>query len=298
LQHVPSWFPGAGWKQVFLNFSREVDKMIRDPFEVARGRIEAGIQGDHGVNVATGLIADLPSPDSPDYAYQEAVARETAAMCYLAGSDTTDSSATALIYVLATNPEVQRRAQEEIDLVVGVGRLPVFGDFDQLHYVQALIKELARWHSVVPLCVPHLSTSEDEYMGYRIPANTIIFPNTWAIMHNPDTFEDPMIFKPDRYLKNGRLNLDVLDPEVATFGFGRRICPGRHFSSQALMLMATSVLACFNISPPKDEEGKDLPMRPMDVGSLIVSTPLPFDCSIVPRSEHHVQLIRSLADMK
>jgi cytochrome P450 len=64
----------------------------------------------------------------------------------------TDGSALALIYALATNPNVQRKAQQEIDHVVGRGRLPDFGDFEQLPYIQALIKEVGRWHSVVPLC--------------------------------------------------------------------------------------------------------------------------------------------------
>ncbi|KAH6919287.1 cytochrome P450 [Coprinopsis sp. MPI-PUGE-AT-0042] len=220
--------------------------------ETAKERFNTGVQQDQGLNAATKLIADLPPADSPEYRYQEEVARQVTAACYLAGSDTTDSSALALIYALATHPEVQRKAQQEIDLVVGAGRLPDFGDFDQLHYIQAVIKEASRWHSVVPLGVPRVSTCEDDYMGYRIPEKTIILPNTWAILHSSEHFDDPMAFKPERYLKD----------EYARAGI---------FSTQALMTMVTSVMACFDIQPPKDEKGQEVPMGPMDVASLTVA---------------------------
>ncbi|KAH6899256.1 O-methylsterigmatocystin oxidoreductase [Coprinopsis sp. MPI-PUGE-AT-0042] len=275
LRHVPSWLPGAGWKHALRKIALLGERVKTEPFETAKERFNTGVQQDQGLNAATKLIADLPPADSPEYRYQEEVARQVTAACYLAGSDTTDSSALALIYALATHPEVQRKAQQEIDLV-------------------AVIKEASRWHSVVPLGVPRVSTCEDDYMGYRIPEKTIILPNTWAILHSSEHFDDPMAFKPERYLKDGKINPNILDPEAAAFG----ICPGRHFSTQALMTMVTSVLACFDIQPPKDEKGQEVPMGPMDVASLTVAAPMPFGCSIAPRSEQHVELIKSLTDVK
>ncbi|KAH6919036.1 cytochrome P450 [Coprinopsis sp. MPI-PUGE-AT-0042] len=298
LRHVPSWVPGAGWKHALRNIYNLKETVSREPFKQSKERLEAGLKNDQVLDFASKLIANLPFPDSQDYEYQDELARNVVSQAYLAGLDTTKASAMALIYALASNPEAQRKAQEEIDRVVGSGRLPVFTDVDQLHYVQAIVKEATRWHSVVPLSVPHTSRDEDEYNGYRIPAGTIIFTNAWGIMHNPDVFEDPMAFNPDRYLKGDKIKPNILDPEQAAFGFGRRVCPGRHFSSEALTIFVASVLSCFTVKPPKDENGQYTSMSPMEMASLVIAAPEPFKCSFLPRSQKHAELIKTMADSK
>ena len=72
-------------------------------------------------------------------------------------------------------PEVQRKAQAELDAHVGPGRLPDFGDYDSLVYVRAVALEALRWNPVAPLGLPHKVAADDEYMGYRIPKGTIVF---------------------------------------------------------------------------------------------------------------------------
>ena len=79
-------------------------------------------------------------------------------------------------------PEVQQRAREELDRVIGPTRLPELSDRDQLPYVNAVLKEALRWHVPVPLSLPHMSTEEDVYQGYRIPKGTIVIPNTWCVI--------------------------------------------------------------------------------------------------------------------
>ena len=97
---------------------------------------------------------------------------------------------------MALYPEVQKKAQAEIDAVVGPDRLPEIEDRPSLPYINALIKELMRWNLVTPLgkpfhhvvlpviltCsegFPHMATNDDEYDGYYIPKGTIIFGNGW-----------------------------------------------------------------------------------------------------------------------
>lgn len=92
----------------------------------------------------------------------------------------TVSSAHALFLALAMYPEVQRKAQAEIDSITdGGSRLPTMADKEQLPYLQALLKELGRWHTVGPLGIAHQSVEDDVYNGYFIPRKTIIFPNVW-----------------------------------------------------------------------------------------------------------------------
>lgn len=75
-------------------------------------------------------------------------------------------------------PEVQRQAQKELDQVLG-GRLPRIADRGQLPYVEALVKEVLRWHPIAPMGLPHMSTEDDEYDGHFIPKGSLILPNIW-----------------------------------------------------------------------------------------------------------------------
>lgn len=77
---------------------------------------------------------------------------------------------------MAMYPEVQRKVQDELDRVIGQGRLPEYDDEAQLPYVKAVIMESLRWIPVTPLCVPHRLTSDDEYRGYHLPAGSMIVP--------------------------------------------------------------------------------------------------------------------------
>ena len=86
-----------------------------------------------------------------------------------AASDTTTSTLTNFVYFMVTNPDIQQRAQQQIDAVVGKGRLPTFGDRVRLPYIDAIIHETLRLRSPVPLSVPHAATEDDHYKGYHIP---------------------------------------------------------------------------------------------------------------------------------
>ena len=85
----------------------------------------------------------------------------------------------AFLVAMAMYPDVQKKAQAELDAVVGRGRLPESGDRGSLPYTEAVVKELLRWHTVAPIGVPHRVVSDDEYNGYFIPAGSIVTPNIW-----------------------------------------------------------------------------------------------------------------------
>lgn len=88
---------------------------------------------------------------------------------------------------MALNPEVQAKAQEEIDHVIGPNKLPTFDDRDKLPYIEAIVKETLRWHPVAPMCIPHLCTQDDIYEGHFIPKGSIIMPNIWFVLPHPIT---------------------------------------------------------------------------------------------------------------
>ena len=123
---------------------------------------------------------------------------------------------------MVLNPEVMKKAQQELDRVVGKGRLPDFSDRDNLPYIDAVVKEILRWNPPLPIGVPYRLMQDDVYRGYFIPAGTTVIQNAWAICRDPTIYPDPETFNPDRFLKDGNLDPSVSDPEDRVFGAGRR----------------------------------------------------------------------------
>ncbi|EIW59174.1 cytochrome P450 [Trametes versicolor FP-101664 SS1] len=175
----------------------------------------------------------------------------------------------------------------ELDAIVGSGRLPDHSDTDNLVYVNAVLKEAPRRHAVVPVGLPHRTLGDDEVNGYFIPAGTTIIINVWSILHDPDTYEDPFVFRPERFIKDGKLDPTVQDPADYMFGFGRRhvqlspvhcnrvvtspdrICPGRHLAIPSLFINIVSILHVFDISLPLDRNGQPVSVKYEETHGLV-----------------------------
>ncbi|CAL1706719.1 unnamed protein product [Somion occarium] len=146
-----------------------------------------------------------------------------------AGNDTTAVFLQTLLVCIISHPAVQRRAQQEIDSVIGPDRLPEFSDFDNLPYLKAVINEVHRFRPIVPITIPHASTADERAGDYMIPKGSILFINAWGIYRHEDYYENPDTFDPDRFLKNPHGTKPGVDPTGCrgdyAFGAGR-VCPG------------------------------------------------------------------------
>ena len=125
-------------------------------------------------------------------------------------------------FAMILNPKAMKKAQEELDRVVGKGELPDFSHKDNLPYVDALVKELLQWSPPLPIAVSNPAMHDDVYRGYLIPAGATVIQNVWAICRDPKVYPDPETFNPDRFLKDGKINPLVFNPEDRVFGAGRR----------------------------------------------------------------------------
>lgn len=111
----------------------------------------------------------------------EELIKDSAAVSYAAGADTSVSTLTTFILAMTLHPEAQKRAQAELDAVLG-DRLPTFADKDDLPYVTAIMKEVFRWIPVLPLAVPHRAVKPDRYKEFHIPAGASVLGNAWYVI--------------------------------------------------------------------------------------------------------------------
>ncbi|KAJ3746113.1 cytochrome P450 [Lentinula detonsa] len=290
LKYVPDWFPGAGFKRKAREWARYSTIMRELPYAAAKEQIAKGTAQPSFTSYSLEKLAEAEG-----VADQEQRVQSTAATMYTGATDSTVSVLSTFILAMLANPEAQKRAQEEIDSVVQSGELPRFSDQERLPYVTAVVKETMRWKNVTPLGIPHASTSELIYRGYRIPAGSIMVPNIWAMLHDENMYPEPHTFRPERFIgKDGRINPLVKDPDTALFGFGRRICPGRFMAFSSIWIAVASILAVFDITKPIDENGNVIEPTYEYIPSM-ACVPAPFECLLKPRNALAEEMIRSMA---
>ena len=163
-------------------------------------------------------------------------------------------------------PEVQVRAHAELDQVVGRTRAPTFADLPSLPYIRAMVQEVLRWSPPLPFGIPHASSADDWYEGKFIPKGTIILPNMRVINSNPAVFGvDSARFNPARHLdEKGEVKVKGGHEEGhVTFGYGRRLCPGRFVAEGTLAIDFATLLWALRFERPEGAQGE------LDVHTLV-----------------------------
>ncbi|KAG1833877.1 cytochrome P450 [Suillus variegatus] len=274
LLKLPAWFPGATFKQASLKCIQAGHDVKEIPFQYVKERMSANDMGPC-------LVADALNKTSQDDDVYTTAVKEAASVAFTAATETT--TATLLVFFLAMvlNPEVQAKAQAEIDRVVGKDRLPNFNDRPALPYLEAVLRETLRWHPVIPMGVPHATTTSDIYNGYFIPKGVAVFPNAFrAMTHDTTKYPSPNEFKPERFFQaDGSLNNDNMR---LGFGWGRRICVGRHVVDASLWIAMANFLTFFSAHNALDEHGMDIPVVPKFTTGFTVR-PETFPCRILQR---------------
>jgi len=273
IKALPAWIPGLGFKTHAAECRRLTVEAVNAPYEWVKQRIAKGL-------AAPSMVADAITryrleDDSKDPELVQAI-KDSAGTLYAAAVETTNATLVIFIYLMMNHPEIQRRAQAEIDSVVGCQRLPDFEDRASLPYVDAIMRETMRWHPVLPIGLPHATSEDDVYEGYFIPQGVTIIPNIWAMSRNEEKYPNPEAFMPERFLdKDGSLNEDKV-PWI--FGFGRRICPGRNVAEVSLWSAIACILTLFSIE-------KTVGSEKVEWTTGLSSHPLPFPCRFMPRDK-------------
>ncbi|KDQ61306.1 hypothetical protein JAAARDRAFT_152482 [Jaapia argillacea MUCL 33604] len=297
LKYLPSWIP---FQQEASRGKKMIEHLVTMPFEHVKQKMVDG-------TAEPSLTQDLLSLEKEDPANFEHRVKWTTGAMYGAGGETTYATVLTFMMAMALHPDIQKRAQLEIDSIVGLENVPSVSDTGRLPYVNAVIKEVMRWHPVLPLSIARRSAKDDIYEGYSIPEGTILIPNVWAVALEPNIKYPSDQFIPDRFLDPSQSGID---PATWAFGFGRRftfithiyellthafyclfgrICPGKHLGENSVFILIAHILAFFDILPPSD--GVLIPA----FSTRLVSYPEKFECRIIPRSEQKADLIRQRA---
>ncbi|EYE91096.1 cytochrome P450 [Aspergillus ruber CBS 135680] len=268
LDHTPRFM--APWKWLAADVERQTTALHMKHLQTAKSTLKW-----NWVLEAMGSDSGKQLPDK-ELAYMIGTLEQ-------AGFEAILTVTRLLIKAIVLHPKCMESAQNELDRVVGSDRLPSAEDRPRLPYVNAMIEEAMRWQPPAPFALPHANTEDDEYMGYHIPKGTMIIPNIWVMAFNPQEFPNPYQYKPERWLEGPSVQHN-------SFGFGRRLCPGRHLGYSSVFLVVSRLLWAYNISHAY-RDGKKIEVDPWDLKFTFAAVSGPFEASFQVRSPKHQEII-------
>ena len=165
------------------------------------------------------------------------------------GADTTAVTIEWAMSLLLNHPEVFQKARDELDIHIGHDRLIEEADLPKLQYLRNIISESLRLFPSTPLLVPHFSSEDCEIGGFDVPEGTMLLVNAWALHRDPNLWNEPTSFKPERF-ETGENDTYKLLP----FGLGRRACPGIGLANRVMGLTLGSLIQCFDWKRVDDKE--------------------------------------------
>ncbi|KAL8216965.1 hypothetical protein R6Q57_023802 [Mikania cordata] len=179
---------------------------------------------------------------------------------FLAGSETTSSTIEWALTELLRHPDKMVRAKDELASVLDSNQKLDESSIDNLPYLQAIIKETLRLHSPIPFLIPRKAFHDTDFMGYHIPKDTQLFVNAWAIGRDPECWEKPNSFEPERFL-GSKVDYKGQHFSLLPFGAGRRMCVGVPLAQRVLHLVLGSLLREFDWELEKHVKAETLDMR-------------------------------------
>ncbi|KAF7300144.1 Cytochrome P450 [Mycena kentingensis (nom. inval.)] len=275
LKHLPAWFPGASFQNRAKYYRAKILEMITMPWDEVGEQVLAGTETESFCSINMKKHQDGVSK------HTETLIKATATGIYGGASDTAAASSHSLLLALLLHPQIQARAQYEIDALTNRERLPSLGDRKDLPYLGRVVWEVLRWGVPVPVTLPHRNRVEEVVSSVdgelTIAKNTMMVASLFSMSRDPEFHRSPETFNPDRYEGEKAERL----PHYM-FSLGPRRCPGADLAYLQLFQQAAAFLACFTISPAVDAFGMPVPVEPR-FGGKVVRHPEDFQFTIEPR---------------
>ncbi|KAJ7160369.1 cytochrome P450 [Mycena filopes] len=233
LRFWPGWLPGGSFRTLAKKWAKVVQNSVDAPHEYVKDQMVGFVVYEN-----PGIFLHLTSrpPVRAEESFTSTLLQErpgddhlikwAASAIQAGGSSTTSSQLEAFFLAMCLYPEVQAEAQRELNTVVGTDRLPDIFDQARLPYINALCKEVLRWHNAAPTGIPHRTREDFVYQReggnvVLIPKDSLIIPNIWYLTHDPKRYLDPMALNPSRFVSTKDKQAEE-DPTRICFGYGRR----------------------------------------------------------------------------
>ncbi|KAM7515660.1 hypothetical protein LguiA_005243 [Lonicera macranthoides] len=252
-------FPLIGWMDNVTGLCARLDKLFREMDLVYQELIDDHLDPKRKNSSQEDLIDILlrlreEQSSSVDFSFDHIKA---VLMNMLLGR--TDTSSATVIWAmteLLKNPSLMKKAQEEVRKLIGEKGRVDEDDLQKLPYLEAVVKETLRLHPAIPL-LPRETLQSCVIDGYEIRPKTLVYVNAYAIGRDPECWEDPEKFFPERFL-NCSIDYKGLDFEFIPFGAGRRKCPGISMAVATVQLALSSLLYSFDWELPNGMKKEDI----------------------------------------
>ncbi|PWA49417.1 cytochrome P450-like protein [Artemisia annua] len=176
---------------------------------------------------------------------------------FLASTDATSAIVEWTMTEILRNPKVMEKVQDELAEVVGLNNIVEESHLPKLKYLDAVFKETFRFHSPLPFLLPRTPNKSCTVGGYTVPKGVTVFLNVWAIHRDPEYWDNPSKFIPERFLNNKaseKWDYSGTNSAYLPFGSGRRRCPGITLGEKMMMHILASLMHSFDWCLPKGEE--------------------------------------------
>ncbi|KAJ2907023.1 uncharacterized protein MKZ38_008591 [Zalerion maritima] len=270
LTWIPEWFPGGAWKTKAKEVKVNMENMYyglqkASALPGGQASLLASIRRRFGKTSVPypkdhGGFDTMEGPDlkiAPEDRYEEDQLAWIGGSLLDAAVDTTLATMGVMIMVFANNPDIQKKVQREVDEVCG-NRKPRGEDLAKMKYLKACAMEILRWRPPAPNGLPHVLSKPSTYEGYAFLPGTTFLIDVWGIHMDPNFYEDPQGFHPERFLDNPMGIKPHLVPEAEktgrkstyTFGSGRRMCPGEAFAVTSTIMNAATLAWAVDVKAP------------------------------------------------
>ncbi|GMN35001.1 hypothetical protein TIFTF001_005028 [Ficus carica] len=236
-------FVSRGYEKSLIELQEKRDRFMQRLIEENRERASSesstSLSEENNKNMIQVLL--FLQENEPDY-YTDEIIRGMMLALFSAGTDTSSGLMEWAMSLMLNHPEVLKKAQDELEYCVGHDCLVDESDLPKLSYLHCIIKETMRMYPVGAL-IPHQSSEEYTVSGFRIPRDTMLLVNLWAIQNDPKVWDGPAKFKPKRFKELGDGMRDGF--KLMPFGVGRRGCPGENLAMRMVGLTMASLIQCF-----------------------------------------------------